>query len=544
MIPISRSSLLLFSLLLGPLGCSSEDADTVPPTDDAGASSDSEAPTDAATDADATIVSDAEPLPEPLPAATTVLTTEATWAPTHPIEVHTGPNPAFPSALATYVAEGYGERTQAGGEAHVTRAPEGQTPPAPGPGAKRVLRFVHLTDMQVVDDESPARTGLLDSWGSTSAALRPQDPELCRLANAAVRTVNGLHRADPVDFVLLGGDNIDSAQSNELDWFLGIMQGGVPVECDSGDDDNLVAGPGNDGKDAFVSEGLLMPWKWVTGNHDVNVQGNFAASGYEDIAVGDYTGSGTRDYRVGGDVVAGVQIIPDARRALVDRAKLLTRVGSHGDGHGAGSPKVAGKAHYTFDIPGTPIRFVVIDTASELGGAEGVIRKGEMDQVVIPALEEAKSLGKWVFLASHHSQGSLTLNGGTFGSQPPDAMDPEAWADTLGAYPNVLFSFVAHSHEHRVTRIAPKAGGAWWEVMTSAVADFPHEFRVLEVFDQDNGWIMLRATCVDLVTEGDVVTERAVRSGTVDLTTGWNPGDGRGVGPDVRNVEVWAKKPE
>lgn len=486
---------------------------------------------------------DAGLAPDPLPASTAVLTTETTWAPAHARESGSGPNPAFPSARENYLAEGYGELVKKNGEAHVTRAPEGQTPPAAGANARRLLRFVHLADLQLVDDEAATRTGKLDTKGPTSSALRPQDAELCRLANAAIRTINAVHRKEPIQFVLMGGDNIDNAQSNELDWFLGIMQGGVQVECDSGEDDDLIPGPGNDGKDPFVSEGLLVPWKWVTGNHDVLVQGNFSIDGYEDQAIGDYAGTGTRDYRIGGDIVAGAQIIADPRRAVLDRTTLMTRVSGHQDGHGASDEqKTSGKAHYYFDVPNTPIRFVIIDTASELGGAEGIIRKAEIDKYIVPALDEAKAQGKWVFLASHHAQHSLSLDGGTFGVQPPDAMDPAQWANLIGAYPNVLYSIVAHSHEHRVERITPTSGNAWWEVMTSAIADFPHEFRVMEVFDQDNGWVMLRATVVDLVTDGDPVALRGLQLGTVDFTSGWNPGDGRG-SANERNVEVWAKKP-
>jgi len=528
---IARLSALLCPFLLSVAACSSSE----------------ETPAIVGTDAgpipDTGTLADGELAPDPVPASSAVLTTEVTWAPTHAIESGKGPNPSIPSALETYLSEGYGERTKKGGEPYVARAPDAETPPAPGPGAKRLLRFVHLADLQLVDDEAATRTGTLDTTGATSSALRPQDAEICRMSNAAVRTINALHRKEPIEFVLMGGDNIDNAQSNELDWFLGIMQGGVKVECDSGEDDDLIPGPGNDGKDAFVSEGLLMPWKWVTGNHDVLVQGNFSIDGYKDIAVGDYTGNGTRDYRLGGDIVAGVQIIADKRRAVLDRTTLMARVSGNDDGHGTGvEQKASGKAHYHFDVPNTPLRFVIIDTASELGGAEGVIRKGEIDKYIVPALDEAKALGKWVILASHHAQGSLSLDGGAFGIEPPDAMEPAAWANLIGSYPNVLYSIVAHSHQHRVNRIVPTVGHAWWEVMTSAIADFPHEFRILEIFDQDNGWVMLRATCVDVATDADPVVQRGLLLGTVDLTSGWNPGDGRGAA-DARNVEVWAKKP-
>ena len=75
--------------------------------------------------------------------------------------------------------------------------------------------------------------------------------------------------------MVLGGDNADNAQQNELDWFLSILDGAPSVECDSGKDDDPVTGPDNDPKDPFVAEGLKVPWLWVTGNHDILNQGNF-----------------------------------------------------------------------------------------------------------------------------------------------------------------------------------------------------------------------------------------------------------------------------
>ena len=476
-------------------------------------------------------------------AATTV---DATLVPTKPRQSYKdGPNPsATPEALASYLERGFGELAPAAGQPYVTRVIDGSTPPPPGANAKRVLRFAHVADLQLSDDESPTRLGQYDSADLTSSALRPEDASICRMTNAAVRTLNALHRKDAIAFTLMGGDNADSAQSNEVDWVLQILGGSPNVRCDSGDVDDPVPGADNDGKDPFVAEGLAMPWKWNTGNHDVLIQGNLEVTdAYKQTVVSDAANGGTRDYRIGGAITTD-SVVADPKRALLTRTELMAKVGADKDGHGIGpDQKASGRATYTFDPEGTQLRFLVIDTAHETGGSEGVIRQSYVDSTLKPLLDKAKADGKWVVLASHHAASSLTQNGGAFGKMEDDALLPDKWADFIGSYPNVVFSMVGHSHENRVRAVMPPARHPWWEVMTSAIADFPHQFRVVEIFDQDNGWIMMRATAVDFSVDGDAVAMEGRRRGVVDLTSGWLQSDGTGK-PDDRNVELWIKKPQ
>lgn len=473
-------------------------------------------------------------------------TAQLSYSPKHASQPYSaGPNPSQPEALATYLKDGFGDLQEGPGLTPVVIAVDGSTPPPPGANAKRILRFVSLADLQIADDESPTRLGLYDSAGSTSSALRPQDAYLCHMANAAVRTINALHRKDPIAFTIMGGDNADSAQENEHDWVLGILSGSPNVECDSGDDDDMIAGGGNDGKDPFVAEGLAMPWKWVTGNHDVLVQGNLGVSAPKKAeAVGVTSNGGTRHYEDGkkGEVNRD-DVLADERRALLDRKALMAKIASHADGHGLGeAQKASGRATYTFDVEGTPIRFLVIDTATDTGGADGLLTRSEIDRTIKPALDKAKADNKWVILSSHHAQASLTKDGGVFGTAAADAVLPDDWATFLGGYTNVVFSMVGHTHEHRIRAVTPTTGHAYWEVMTSAIADFPNEFRVVEIFDQDNGWIMLRATCVDYAQDGDDVAKEGRRRSVVDMDSGWGPASGAGKLED-RNVELWIKKP-
>ena len=459
-----------------------------------------------------------------------------------------GKNPALPDALADYLGRGFGDVNDGPGEPYVTRVIDNSPAPAGGPNAKRLLRFLHLADTQIADDESPTRLGSFDGDGPTSSALRPHDAYLCHMANASVRTINALHKKDPIAFTLLGGDNTDSAQTNETNWILGILSGADDVECDSGDDDEIEDGPDNDGKDPFKAEGLAMPWKWVTGNHDVLVQGNLVGdpAQQEKVLGTDATG-GTRFYDAGrkGAVERGEGVVvADAKRKLLSRTDLMGLVAGDKDGHGIGeAEKSSGVATYTFDADGTPFRFLVIDTAHPNGGSDGVINQGEIDRVIKPLLDKAQVDGKWVILASHHSVTSLGDGTGLGGKQDPTALTPDAWSAFVGQYPNVLFSMVGHSHRHRVRAIEPAGGHAWWEVMTAAIADYPHQFRVVEIFDQDNGWIMMRATAVDFSIDGDRIAADGRKRGVVDIISGWLPREGD-TNPNDRNVEIWIKKPQ
>ena len=285
-----------------------------------------------------------------------------------------------PSSLSDLLAQGYGDTLVGPGDPIVPQVSDGTTPPAPGPNAKRLLRFAHLADLQIADDESPTRLAKFDTSTITNSALRPSDEYLCRMTNAAVRTINALHRQDAFAFTLMGGDIADSAQTNEIDWALGMLSGSPYVKCDSGAVDDPIPGPSNDGKDAFAAEGLAMPWKWVTGNHDVLVQGNFTVPQRVEAVLGSAADGGTRDYAKGDNGAIEGSAIPDPKRALLTRNALMAKVAADKDGHGLGQNEIqSGRATYTFDIDGTPLRFLILDTAHENGDSEGVITQRQVD---------------------------------------------------------------------------------------------------------------------------------------------------------------------
>lgn len=491
-------------------------------------------------DADAGKIKTYEPLPD-LDSVQTTLDGTMTPSVTRQTSAD-GPNPSLPDALKRYQGMGFGTLKDAPGWPRVDRTVDESAPPTAGANRKRLVRFVHMPDLQIADDESPSRLALLDMPTNIDAAMRPQDPDLCRMLNAAVRTIRGHHAADPFAFLLLGGDNVDNAQNNELDWVLGTLGGSTSIECDSGSDDDPVKGPNNDGKDPFASLGLGFPFYWVTGNHDVEVQGNVGVDPDQSkLTIGPSAPNGTRDYARGGAPFTGDFVVADARRELLPRTTMMKRVSEHQDGHGLGPDQIAsGKANYAFDIEGTPFRFVVLDFAHAEGGAEGVITQRDLDAYVQPLLDRAKDDDKLVFLASHHSSKNLTKNGGAFGRDEPDPILESEWLSFLGNYPNVLGSFVGHTHLHQVRPIA--AGDRMiWEVMTSAIADYPNQFRIVEIYDEDNGYFSIEATAADFSTDGDDVAKAAREKSVIDYVSGWI-GGGVGQTPD-HNVRLWIKKP-
>src|SRR5215217_2471593 len=97
-----------------------------------------------------------------------------------------------------------------------------------------ILNFLHLSDFQVVDEESPARVEFLDTTQRApglqpfSAAYRPQESLTTQITEAMVRQTR--NTTSPITgarlaLTMLTGDNADSQQFNETRWFIDILDG-------------------------------------------------------------------------------------------------------------------------------------------------------------------------------------------------------------------------------------------------------------------------------------------------------------------------------
>jgi metallophosphoesterase (TIGR03767 family) len=108
------------------------------------------------------------------------------------------------------------------------------------PRARTLIAFAHFADTQMVDEESPGRVELVDFIGGDpfSSSYRPQEGLMAHVLDQQVRAVRRLGRGPvtgaPIRLVMTGGDNVDNAQLNETRWFIDVLDGGRPVNPDSG----------------------------------------------------------------------------------------------------------------------------------------------------------------------------------------------------------------------------------------------------------------------------------------------------------------------
>ena len=429
--------------------------------------------------------------------------------------------------------------------------------------AARLLLFFSMSDIHITDKESPAEVPYL-GWtagfaddglgGLNHAAFSPVIFDTTHHLDAAVRTINAMHRENPFDFGMVLGDNCNAAQFNELRWFIDVMDGQY-ITPSSG------AHAGADTIDyqkPFQAAGLdpSIPWYEAIGNHDQMWMGigypsekiqqasvgtnilNISTNGPLLLPGSDGTGmyvgvvDGTTPYGtvikwgLTNDFAQPPTVVADTNRHTLttDIAWPRSYVSEFFNttslplGHGFNLASTGSlTACYTFEpMTNLPIKVIVLDDTckSNLPGQIPTFYGGGWVDAarytwLTNELQKGQDSNQLMIIATHipiSPQADLFNTNLDSGFYPSPGNQTEAnLIATFHNYPNLLLLMAGHRHLNVVTP-EPSSDPAhpengFWEVETASLRDFPRQFRTWEILRNSDNTISVMITDVDPVVE-------------------------------------------
>ena len=339
------------------------------------------------------------------------------------------------SAISQYDKYGYGKWTASQGlplDPRTDTMPAGYTGASVTPKAK-LLNFFTISDIHITDKESPAQLIYLqqlyyptllpppyDAMGHTpwfweTSVYSPVMLYTTQVLDAAVQTINALHKQNPFDFGISLGDAANQTQYNELRWYIDVLDGKV-ITPSSG---AHLGAKTIDYQKPFQAAGIdkSIPWYQALGNHDhfwigslpVNIFLRQSFISDTVMAAGDVLYNPTNinnpvyymgvldgstpngDIKDAGPVVTfnnPPKIAPDPNRRSLLRTewiKEFSNTTSNPVGHGLNlvdPNQEKGFACYSF-VPksNVPIKVIVLDdTQSETDGDTSIHGHGFLDQ--------------------------------------------------------------------------------------------------------------------------------------------------------------------
>ena len=476
--------------------------------------------------------------------------------------------------IASYDQYGYGVWTDGGPLPLAPRSDimsAGYTMPS-GNKPVKLLRFFAITDIHIMDKEAPSQLFYLqqlNQYGIEAAVTSVYSPTMLyttHVLDAAVQTVNALHKQNSIDFGISLGDACNSAQYNETRWYIDVLDGKV-ITPSSG------AHAGADTIDyqkPYKAAGLnpSIPWYQTLGNHDHFWFGSvpIEAGGYENSYTSDevhatvnalaYSSniykSDAPKYYMGvidgstpnGEIIkAGKvgdpgfttppKVVPDKDRrplSITEWKKEFFNTSTTPVGHGFNlvpPNQDDGFACYSF-VPkaNIPIKVIVLDnTQREDDGSISIHGRGFLDQARWTWLKKELAAGdsadQLMIIAAHIPIGvqpPAANNGGkdTFMDWFDNSANPSSMQNAvnlsgllaeLHSHPNLLMWIAGHRHFNTVkafvTDDSTKPERGFWQVETSSLFNFPQQLRTFDINLNSDYTVSIVTTNVDpAVKEG------------------------------------------
>jgi len=500
-----------------------------------------------------------------------------------------GPTPSTPINLweiSKYSQYGYGNWTYGPGlpyERRLDLMPANYSASAVTRKTK-LLNFFTISDIHITDKESPNQLIYIQR-------LHPNLPVgasiysgimlyTTHVLDAAVQTVNALHKHNPLDFGLSLGDTCNTTQYNETRWYIDVIDGKV-ITPSSG---AHLGAATIEYQKPYQAAGLdkTIPWYQTLGNHDHFWMGSIPVDyslrkdlrqSYitdEVFATGDVLSDprkiNSRDYYVGvldgstpygdikyagpvGDFKTPPKVAADPDRRSLLRTEWMQeffKTSSLPAGHGFNMADAKdGFACYSF-VPKSniPLKVIVLDnTQKEDSGSVDIHGHGFLDSKrwawLKKELADGTAAGQLMIIAAHVPIGlEVTAPSSEMGwwTDPQNAVTLPGLIAELQSHPNLIMWMAGHRHLSTVKAfVSPDPVGApekgFWHVETPSLRDFPQQFRTFEIYLNSDATVSIVTTNVDpAVLEGTpaatsrkyaVAATQIVK--TWDATTKWNP---------------------
>ncbi len=466
-----------------------------------------------------------------------------------PVPVPAASPGILPFEVSKYAQNGYGFWQYGEGLGYEKRLDlmSGTYTAAPAINTTRLLRFFDMTDIHITDKESPAQAVFFGYKGHVISAYSPLMLYTTHVLDAAVQTVNTLHKENSFDFGISLGDTCNNTQYNELRWYIDVLDG-QKITPDSGVKDDPVPGPNNDYQDEYQAAGLdkTIPWYQVIGNHDqfwmgmkpVNDYLRSAYTGQNILQLGNIFEAGgmdKRDFYMGaldgrtplGDVlgvgpVADFQTPPtvpaDAnRRSLFEKEWIneFFKTSSSPKGHGFNQSNLkSGFASYSFEPKADlPLKVIALDDTQKPddpdieGYGHGTLDRERYDWLV-SELDKGQTEGKLMVIAAHIPIG-VEPEGSVVGWWSNAYVSEKDLIAKLNEYPNLVLWIAGHRHKNEVKAFKspdadhPELG--FWHVETSSLRESPQQVRTFEIVRNSDNTISIFVTDVDpAVKEGSM----------------------------------------
>ena len=421
--------------------------------------------------------------------------------------------------------------------------------------------FAHLSDIHVIDAQTPARMDAIQSIAPElfTDACRPQDTltthVLASVVDSVVAAQSSSITGAPLASAISTGDSADNLSSLETRWYIDILDG-KDVTPNSGavgmyegpqiwseatyayhPDDPMGDVYGAYGyptvpgmlaaavSNPVTSQGLPVPWFAVYGNHDATYMGTFRADpalfawavGSRKAATGEALGLNwlqgfATDLSVAQIAINAIResvgFLPGIRDVTADPArKLLERADfmqAHLDSPAVPGPVGHGWTQANVDSGETwwsadMTPYLRVFGLDTCNLAAGADGAVPQDQFdwLQAQLEQCQTQGRLAIVCSHHN--SLTLeNGATPVTGGQPLIHAEEFIDMLLRYPVCIAWLNGHTHINTLTPHLREGGvGGFWEITTASCVDFPQQQQLVELIDNRDGTLSIFVTALD-----------------------------------------------